>query len=216
MKLSETYAPLFGSLASPILLRGRGRGWDEECIDEALWWPRVLWFDPGKVTGWCVVWFDPGVILDRSVPLQSGLLAWKAGFLAGPENVQARVMRQMVKVIGGPGLCVGAESFVIRQMNMSHEFLSPVRLNARLEFLLDDGVQEQDGEKRRRFLHFQTPADAKSTLTDGRLRALRMYTPGPEHARDATRHAVLHVRKMRVAGREVLENRHFMEVEDYV
>ena len=37
----------------------------------------------------------------------------------------------------------------------------------------------------------QTPADAKSFATDEKLRALGWWTPGPDHARDASRHLLL-------------------------
>jgi len=40
-------------------------------------------------------------------------------------------------------------------------------------------------------LEEQAPVDAKSFVTDEKLKRLGWYTPGPDHARDATRHLVL-------------------------
>lgn len=37
----------------------------------------------------------------------------------------------------------------------------------------------------------QSPADAKSFSSDGKLRALKWWTPNREHARDASRHLLL-------------------------
>jgi len=37
----------------------------------------------------------------------------------------------------------------------------------------------------------QSPADAKNFASDMKLRKLGWYTPGPDHARDATRHLLL-------------------------
>lgn len=39
----------------------------------------------------------------------------------------------------------------------------------------------------------QTPSDALSFMTDAKLKRLGLYTPGPDHARDATRHLVLYL-----------------------
>jgi len=37
----------------------------------------------------------------------------------------------------------------------------------------------------------QSPADAKNFASDAKLRKIGWYTPGPDHARDATRHLLL-------------------------
>ena len=39
----------------------------------------------------------------------------------------------------------------------------------------------------------QTPADAKSFVTDEKLRALGWYVPGIDHSRDAARHLLLYL-----------------------
>ena len=51
----------------------------------------------------------------------------------------------------------------------------------------------------------QTPADAMSFMTDEKLRRLGLYTPGPDHARDAMRHLLLYLlRSGAVSGDRVL------------
>lgn len=37
----------------------------------------------------------------------------------------------------------------------------------------------------------QQPAEAMNFVTDEKLKRLGLYTPGPDHARDATRHLIL-------------------------
>ena len=169
--------------------------------DEHQWWPRTLWIDPGGTSGYCVIWFHPLRFLDGRVPLIRCIVAWEAGFLRGEEDAQVGQVVEMVRELGGScGLTVGSESFVVRQLNMSEAFLSPVRIRAALKNRLWSGVREWDGQVRRRPLFTQSPADAKRTVTDERLHIWDLWTPGPDHARDATRHAILHLRKVRSTG----------------
>lgn len=170
----------------------------QDSEDEHQWWPRTLWVDPGGTTGVCVLWLHPARFLDRTVPLVRCILAWQTLMLRGPEDDQVAALTDMIRELGGPsGLTVGCESFVVRQLNMSEEFLSPVRIKAALKHRLWAGVTEWDGEVRRRALFSQSPADAKTSVTDERLRIWDLWTPGPDHPRDATRHAILHCRKVR-------------------
>lgn len=166
---------------------------------EHRWWPRTLWLDPGGTTGLAVVWFHPKRFMDpENYSLTRCIVAWDALNLVGPEQDQELRILEFIRDVGGEqGLSVGAESFVVRQLNMSNEFLSPVRVKAVISFQLYRGLKEWDGVVRRRRLYEQTPADAKSTVTDQRLRLWNMYKKGPPHARDATRHALLHLRRVR-------------------
>jgi hypothetical protein len=40
----------------------------------------------------------------------------------------------------------------------------------------------------------------KSSKGDDRLKALQLYTPGPDHIRDSMKHCLVHLGKMRTAG----------------
>lgn len=87
---------------------------------------------------------------------------------------------------------VVVEDFILRTSDSARHTLSPVRLNAILEWeLRDTGIQ----------IVKNSASDAKSVVTDARLKGWGLYDEtasgfgGREHARDATRHAVLTVRK---------------------
>lgn len=103
---------------------------------------------------------------------------------------RSRSWRQMVSV--------GCEDFVVRQFNASRDFLKPVRLTAALERRwFEDGLGEPGAGLSRVFR--QSPGDAMGAVTNDRLKAWGFWTKGrdgEDHARDATRHMLLHVRKI--------------------
>lgn len=184
---------------SPVVRDIENSPWDEECEDEHLWWPRILWVDPGDVSGLAVVWFDPAALF-AGKPTPRVVLAWYATYVNGDENDQAAKILGAVSEIGGVGLAVGIESFVVQQLNMDKSYLSPVRIRAKVEFGLDRGVKEQDGKTRRRRAFAQSSVDALTAITDARLKLWDMYTPGPDHIRDATRHCLLWLRRIQSKG----------------
>lgn len=175
--------------------------WDSADPEEYGNWPRTLWVDAGKVTGISVIWVDPVRFLDRKQPTIRSVIAWWECYLHGPENDQADQIRGLISELGGPtGLTVGLESFTVRQINMSQDFLSSPRITSKVDWACWRGIRDWDGEVRRRAVWWQSPSEALTAVPDARLRALGLYTPGPDHIRDATRHAVLHLRKLRSAG----------------
>lgn len=176
--------------------------WDRNNEDEHLWWPRVHWIDPGGVSGVATVWFDPMALLIEGAKTAKVVLAYAEVFLYGPEYGLGGQINQFLrlrsKLDEEPGLATGCESFSILQLNRSEEFLSPVRIRAGIEMELSktrpigadrigSGIP----------LHTQSPVDAKSAFTNERLRALRMYTEGPDHVNDAKRHCLLHIRRQK-------------------
>lgn len=186
--------------ADKIHWRGHPQ-WDRENQDDEIgFWPSAFWVDPGVVTGCCVVWYDPVVLLDRSRPMLHSVLAWSAWMESGGENYQTRQHCKTIAEISSEHLTIGVESFVPRRLDQSKAFLSPVRLRAALEFAAWSGIRGVDGEKRIYPVISQTPSDAKNVVTDGRLREWNFWTKGPDHPRDATRHALLFLRKLRQAG----------------
>lgn len=183
------------------LLDTEGR-WDSKNEDEYQWWPRVLWIDPGEVSGVAAIWFDPQALLVDNAKTQKVLLAYSEIHLHGPENglngQVHRYLRLRSKLDEEIGLATGCESFVPLQLNQSREFLAPVRIRAALDYemsklkpkgaaTIGNGVP----------LLVQSPVDAKSAFTNERLKALRMYTEGPDHVNDAKRHGLLHIRRLK-------------------
>jgi hypothetical protein len=89
-----------------------------------------------------------------------------------------------------PGITdVVIEDFVLRERTKDRSLLSPVRITFGLEHEL---WMSPDNF----FTTKQQPSDAKSTVTDDRLKRWGMWTVGQQHARDATRHLILFLRKV--------------------
>ena len=183
--------------------------WNHTAEDEFQWWPRVLWIDPGGVSGVAVVWFDPKALLIDEKPTAKVVLAYSELYLRGPENVQAmQFLRLQDKLDEEVGLATGCESFVPRQLNQDKDFLSPVRLRSKIDYELwrkrnlSASVGRDGGEGVT--LHVQAPVDAMNAFTNERLKALRMYTEGPDHINDAKRHCLLHIRRLKGHGSDSL------------
>lgn len=194
------------TLKKPVILDREDRWQDNE--DEYLWWPRILWIDPGVVSGVACVWFDPKTLVSGA-PLRKSVLAWHETFLYGPEsgrNGQVnRFLRMRHLLASETGLATGVERFTLMRIEQSPAYLSPVRIRAAIEF----GMSMQRNPEER--IAVQSPGDAMTTFTDARLKSLEMYTPGPDHIRDGTRHCLLHIRKIGSHGREAIEASHGIE-----
>lgn len=140
----------------------------------------VFAIDPGTTTGWTYVEAD-GLI----VPHGECDLEFIAGQMGGDENQQAF---DLYKLISHCWPCaVVIEDFVPRQLNQQRWFLSPVRVTARVEVLL--------WRDKRRWLA-QSPAMAKTTITDDYLKAIDQWRAGKPHANDAIRHALTYLRRL--------------------
>lgn len=151
-----------------------------------------------------MLWFDPKAMFEDQ-PIARQLLAYSIIFVNGPENGKNgqvnRILRMFKALNAAPGAVLGCESFIPRRLDMSHEFLSPVRIRAGLESRLsvaDPPIQ----------LYTQTPNDAITTFNNSRLQALRLYRPGPDHVNDAMRHCLLWIRKLKALGIEGFQERH--------
>jgi hypothetical protein len=190
--------------------------WNAGNEDEFLWWPRVMWIDPGEVSGVAIVWFDPQALLVDGAKTAKVILAYSELYLHGPENgingQVDRYLRLRHKLDEEVGLATGCESFVPLQLNQSREFLAPVRIRAALDYELSkvkphgaktigDGVP----------LYVQAPVDAKAAFNNQRLHALRMYTEGPDHVNDAKRHCLLHIRRLKMVGIDGFKEMHGYE-----
>jgi hypothetical protein len=185
--------------------------WNNNNEDEYLWWPRVQWIDPGGVSGVAVVWFDPWAVFEGKTTAKT-VLAYSEMFLSGPENGPnghinrfLRLRRTLAREVG---LATGCESFVPRQMSQDPNFLAPVRIRAGIESRMSLMPAENGHEGEGIPLFTQSPSDALTTFTNDRLKALRMYTPGPDHINDAKRHCLLWIRKLRNAGPDFFHEVH--------
>lgn len=88
------------------------------------------------------------------------------------------------------------EDFIIRKFLSSRDFLSPVRITSGiLQDVRTRGTLPKDQ------IFFQSPSEAKGVCTDERLDrwGYTIKTQKDRHARDATRHAVLFLRRLSVS-----------------
>jgi hypothetical protein len=127
----------------------------------------VLAVDPGRTTGFALCSADVGEIFHFN--------AWQEPDWVSAvwEVEQRRAWTQLV-------VC---ESFVIspQTVRKSQQTIS-LELIGAMRYLCARTNTE---------FKLQTPADAKRLGTDARLKALGWWTPGQDHARDATRHLLL-------------------------
>ena len=187
----------------------------------------VLALDPGETTGWawCVVAYrELGFVWDGSWSWSRlfGAVIGSGRFECGQEEVYRgpiagnsaaeKVMVQEAhacRVLGGliddlhlrskaksnGVVCqvtdLVVEDFVLRERTMGRNLLAPVRLTAGI-------AQEVLWSEKLIGVTVQSPSDAKSVVTDERLKALGLWIRGQQHARDACRHLALFLRKLKV------------------
>jgi hypothetical protein len=146
------------------------------------------------------VWYWAGGLADPKVHLQKCLMAWQAACLYGGENEQTlEILRWFAnRSFSEDTADMVIEDFILRTAIKGRELLSPVRIGHKVDYQLWRGLKVASGERVAFEPYWQSPGDAKSVMTDERLKLMAMYTPGPDHARDATRHAIMWLRKHRV------------------
>lgn|SRR6185295_7609768 len=171
-----------------------------------------MWFDPGETTGWSIMQVHPEALADPTIKILENIESWSHGQIdcgatrgnAGVSAAEASedefgngvsisgeaagVHECLELVDVWPGTMVGIEDFVVRRYDQSRAFLSPVRVTAGIDYGL--------------YLRFmssfrQQPSEAKTTVTDARLKAWNFYrSEGSQvHARDADRHNLTFLRK---------------------
>jgi hypothetical protein len=152
----------------------------------------------------------PEALVDPDVPILTNLEVWNGQIRAIPVTPKGkapkalnlaleerRCVKTLVQDVLNPwyGAALVIEDFLLRKKVMDRELLSPVRLTAALELAVDyEGFHMT--------LHRQSPAEAKTTATDARLKEWGLYrrAGGMEHARDADRHSITFLRKAKMRG----------------
>lgn len=81
------------------------------------------------------------------------------------------------------------EDFILRERTKARDLLSPVRCTAMVRVFMEQMKVHCP-------IELQSASDAKGSFTDERLRRWGLWTVGSPHARDATRHLLLHLRKL--------------------
>lgn len=117
---------------------------------------------------------------------------------ASAEEGEAKVaaeIAQLVRttVLHGSRVVLVIEDFVVRRFDSSREFLSPVRITARIQQELFNDTICQGVT-----VAMQSPSDAKQTCTDERMKkwGIQSKTHKDRHGLDAARHCVLFIRKL--------------------
>jgi len=141
----------------------------------------VFAVDPGGTTGWAL-----GKNIDLDIlPGGEDQLDIIASEASGDENQVAHDLFGIIQHVWPVAVII--EDFVPRKLDQSRHFLSPVRVTAKLEYLL-----WQDEKRWWR----QMPALAMSTITDDHLKETLLYQPAKPHANDATRHVLTYLRML--------------------
>lgn len=149
-------------------------------------WLTVVAFDPGGTTGWCVMCVDGHAFDQPELNLEKRLLHWAAGQIVGDFDSQLDEIISLTEFWDFAAIVT--ESFQLRKFTRGAELLVPVEVNAVLSYFCRSVSRE---------LFKQSPSLGKSTMTDERLREAKLWTPGSDHARDATRHAMTFLRRCR-------------------
>jgi hypothetical protein len=122
------------------------------------------------------------------------VIDWDYGEFHGPEDDQAIAIAYFARTLQGIDYKVGPavviEDFDILAINPTtdSELLSPVRIAAKVTLM---SRLKQMGDAR---VVLQSRTIAKR-LDDERLARTGYYVPGPDHIRDATRHAIMALRR---------------------
>lgn len=176
---------------------------DEILYDGTSGDPTVVAFDPGGVTGWSVFTVHPDALTDPEFRILENISHWSCGQYIGSEADQVDQMVELART--WPGAAVLCEDFLLRKFSAGRELLAPVRMNAAFSYTMRRGLIEdpKKGKQRLVTIEYQLPALAMTTMTDSRLKALGFYerTVGKEHARDAVRHSITFLKRLKENSR---------------
>jgi hypothetical protein len=150
----------------------------------------LIGIDPGGMTGWSILTTTIDKIRDTDLTLEQTVDLWHHGEIPteGPWGEQRAVDLLIEMGHNAPGYPTWViEDFRVRRLDKTREFLSPPRLiGALTQIIWQDGLG----------LNMQTPRD-KTSVTDERLKSWGFYQRGMGHARDADRHSLYLLRRLR-------------------
>ncbi len=165
--------------------------------------PVVLSIDPGGTTGWSLMSVHADALSIPDVKILANIEHWTHGQItteATRDGERKCVAAIMQIVAHWPGALVVIEDFILRKFLKGRELLSPVRITAALEYALmeaghDNFVIQDQG--------------ALVTANDERMKSWGLYqrAGGQVHARDADRHSITMLRKLKSGPG--LRGRHF-------
>lgn len=159
----------------------------------------IIAIDPGGTTGWVRGYFPMGNLVDRKSALWVGVEV-EYGQVGGDRDEDGQAI-ELDRLLAGHVGPVVVESFSLRQFRRDSDLLAPVRIEAKLDYiirLINNARQLETAKEIQRkgiYKTSQTPALAKQTGTDDRLREIGLYVPGMPHARDAMRHLFTYARR---------------------
>jgi hypothetical protein len=147
----------------------------------------AMGIDGGGTTGYGIIGIERTALLSNEMP---PIKHFTHGQVTGSYTQQVLKLRLIAQRYHDPfyTLAIALESFSPRKPIRSEEYLSPVYVNARIQFLVDTRVIKAP-------LFYQTPSQAMTTATDKRLRRWKLYVAGPDHIKDGTRHAITFIRR---------------------
>lgn len=154
----------------------------------------IIGIDPGETTGLCHM-IVPRKCFFGNQP--SEIIDWAVDEIYGPEEEQALAIAKWAITVQGMDYKVGpalvVEDFDLMEHNVSTdpEVLVPVRIASMIRML---GHIGKIGDAR---VVLQGRTTAKQIVTDERLARWGYWTPGPDHKRDATKHALAALRRAR-------------------
>ena len=145
----------------------------------------ALGIDQGGTSGWSVMGIHPDAMeSDPDIRVMANVMFWSAGEFTGDEHSQVDELAELVE--SWPSARLVMERFVLRKNSMDPGMLSPVRIGFAVEHRV-----------RPRYFVLQQPSLAMTTVTDDRLRDMGLWIPGKEHARDATKHVVTFLKRVK-------------------
>lgn len=158
---------------------------------EVTGWASVVAYDPGGATGWSVMAVNPKDLLTNTRELHRVIKHFAHGEIGGPEMERIDQITELCD--SWNDAAVVGEGFVLAKFSQDEELFSPMRINACVEWFLHGYG---------RVLFKQSAQTAKSRWTDERLKHCKSagkpwYVPGPDHQRDAIRHAALFLGRAR-------------------
>lgn len=163
----------------------------------------VIGIDPGGTTGWCRLTVPRDTIFGEE---PSKIVEWDHGEFTGPEPAQALDIAALARTTQsldyacGPALVIEAWDIDPNFKSTDLETLSPVRLGAMMVLLRELTDRHYRRGAGANWLSdatvtFQSRTIAKETATNDRLKRWGLYVQGSDHVQDATRHAIVALRR---------------------